>query len=48
MVREGLLKAAERYGTDDLIVATNCFAFADRVRSYELTAAAAMVGGSSG
>jgi luciferase family oxidoreductase group 1 len=40
MVRAALLAAAERYGTDDLFVATNCFAFADRQRSYELTAAA--------
>ena len=40
MVRLALLAAAERYGTNDLFVATNCFHFADRQRSYELTAAA--------
>lgn len=38
MVREQLLAAAGRYGTDDLIIATNCYAFADRVHSYELVA----------
>jgi luciferase family oxidoreductase group 1 len=37
-VRAGLQAAAERYGTDDLIIATNAFAFADRLRSYELAA----------
>ncbi|MGI8914875.1 MAG: LLM class flavin-dependent oxidoreductase [Chloroflexota bacterium] len=39
MVRAALLVAAERYGTTDLFIATNCFAFADRLRSYELVAA---------
>jgi luciferase family oxidoreductase group 1 len=38
-VRAGLQAAAERYGTDDLFIATNAFAFADRLRSYELVAA---------
>ncbi len=40
IVHAALLAAAERYGTNDLFIATNCFAFADRRRSYELTAAA--------
>lgn len=40
MVREQLLDVAARYGTDDLTVATNCYAFADRVRSYQLVAEA--------
>jgi len=39
-VHGGLLAAADRYGTNDLILATNCFAFADRVRSYELVSLA--------
>jgi luciferase family oxidoreductase group 1 len=38
-VQAGLQAAADRYGTDDLIIATNAFAFADRLRSYELVAA---------
>ncbi|MCX6021707.1 MAG: LLM class flavin-dependent oxidoreductase [Chloroflexi bacterium] len=40
MVREGMLDVAERYGTTDLIVAANCYSFADRVRSFELIAGA--------
>lgn len=39
-VRRELLAAADRYGTHDLIVATNCYYFADRVRSFELVAEA--------
>lgn len=39
-VRAGLEAVADRYGTRDLIVATNCYAFEDRVRSYELVAEA--------
>jgi luciferase family oxidoreductase group 1 len=39
-VREQMLDVAARYETDDLTVATNCYAFADRVRSYQLVAAA--------
>lgn len=35
-VRRQLLAIAERYGTKDLIVVTNCYAFEDRVRSFEL------------
>jgi hypothetical protein len=38
MVREQLLDVAARYGTGELTVATNCYAFADRVRSYQLVA----------
>jgi luciferase family oxidoreductase group 1 len=37
-VREGILAAAERYGTHDVSIVTNCYHFADRVRSYELIA----------
>jgi len=37
-VRSSLQIVADRYDTNELIVATNCYAFADRVRSYELTA----------
>ena len=37
-VRSQLLAVAQRYRTNDLTIATNCFAFADRVRSYQLVA----------
>ena len=30
----------EEYGTDDFVVLTICYAFADRLRSYELLAQA--------
>jgi luciferase family oxidoreductase group 1 len=33
-----LISVAERYGTNDLAIATNCFSFEDRVRSYQLVA----------
>jgi luciferase family oxidoreductase group 1 len=39
-VRAQLLAVANRYGTNDLTIATNCFAFDDRVRSYQLVAEA--------
>ena len=39
-VRYGIIEAANRYGTDDIGIVTNCFAFEDRVRSYELVAEA--------
>ncbi len=39
-VRTQLLAAAERYGANNLIVATNCFSFEDRVHSYQLVAEA--------
>ena len=39
-VRERILEVAEAYGTSDVGVVTNCYAFADRVRSYELVAEA--------
>ena len=39
-VKAGILKAAEAYGTTDIGVVTNCYAFEDRVRSYELVAKA--------
>ena len=35
-----LSAVAERYGTNDLTIATNCFSFEDRVRSYRLVAEA--------
>jgi luciferase family oxidoreductase group 1 len=45
-VREKLLDLAERYQTPDLSVVTICHHFADRVRSYELVAAACGLTGS--
>ena len=39
-VRAQLIDVAERYGTNDLTIATNCFSFEDRVRSYRLIAEA--------
>jgi hypothetical protein len=39
-VKAGILQAAETYGTSDVGVVTNCYAFEDRVRSYELVAEA--------
>ncbi len=39
-VRRQLTATAERYGTDDLTIATNCYSFEDRVRSYQLVAEA--------
>ena len=35
-----MLAVAATYGTTDVGVVTNCYAFADRVRSYELVAEA--------
>jgi luciferase family oxidoreductase group 1 len=37
-VRARILQVAESYGTTDVGVVTNCYAFEDRVRSYELVA----------
>ncbi len=37
-VRERVLEAAQSYGTEDISVVTNCYAFEDRVRSFELVA----------
>ena len=39
-VREQIISVAESYGTTDVGVVTNCYAFEDRVRSYELVAGA--------
>ena len=39
-VRSKLLASAERYGTADVGIVTNCYYFEDRVRSYELVARA--------
>ena len=35
-VRERILQMAETYGTTDVGIVTNCYAYEDRVRSYEL------------
>ncbi len=37
-VRDRLLELAEQYGADEVGTVTNCYAFQDRVTSYELTA----------
>jgi len=37
-VKAGILAKAEAYGTTDIGVVSNCYAFEDRVRSYELVA----------
>jgi luciferase family oxidoreductase group 1 len=39
-VRDRMLAVADLYGTTDVGVVTNCYAFEDRVRSYELVAQA--------
>jgi luciferase family oxidoreductase group 1 len=39
-VRDGVLRIAETYQTADVGIVTNCYSFADRVRSYELVAQA--------
>ncbi len=39
-VRASILELARLYGTGDIAVVTNCYAFEDRVRSYELLARA--------
>ena len=39
-VRDRLLELAEQYGADEVGIVSNCYAFEDRVRSYELTAQA--------
>ncbi|MCL0043358.1 LLM class flavin-dependent oxidoreductase, partial [Dehalococcoidia bacterium] len=40
MIKEGVAKAAQAYSTTDVSIATNCYYFADRVRSFELVAEA--------
>ena len=40
VVRAGIEEAAERYGTRDITIVSNCFYFEDRLRSYELVAQA--------
>jgi luciferase family oxidoreductase group 1 len=37
-VKEGIIAAAERYGTDDVSIVTIAYSLADRVQSYELIA----------
>src|SRR5207247_5681774 len=39
-VRDQLVTTAERYESTELMIASNCYAFEDRIRSYELVAAA--------
>jgi alkanesulfonate monooxygenase SsuD/methylene tetrahydromethanopterin reductase-like flavin-dependent oxidoreductase (luciferase family) len=39
-VRRRLVEVAQDYGTTDVGIVTNCYAFEDRVRSYELVAEA--------
>ena len=39
-VRRGIIAAAERYGTGDIGIVTNCFSFEARARSYDLVAGA--------
>jgi len=39
-VRRQFVDVAERYETDDVTIATNCYAFEDRLRSYQLVAEA--------
>lgn len=39
-VRDQLIDVADRYETDDLTIATNCYSFEDRLRSYQLVAEA--------
>ncbi len=40
VVKEGILQASREYGTKDLSIATNCYDFDDRIRSFELIAKA--------
>ena len=40
MVKRGILQASEEYGTKDISIATNCYNFNDRIRSFELIAEA--------
>ena len=47
-VRDRLLELAEQYGADEVGIVSNCYAFEDRVRSYELTAQALGISPSSG
>ncbi len=39
-IRERILEAARRYGTNDVGIVTNVYSFQDRLRSYELVARA--------
>ena len=39
-VKEGILAAAERYGTKDVGIVSITYSLADRIRSYELVAKA--------
>ena len=40
VVKEGILQASREYGTKDLSIATNCYDFDDRIRSFEVIAKA--------
>ena len=37
-VRQGIMDAGERYGTQDIGMVTYCYDFADRANSYRLVA----------
>ncbi len=37
-VRNQLVEVANKYGTIDIGLVTNCYSFKDRIRSYELIA----------
>ena len=39
-VRQGILQAAQDFGTTDIGIVTNCYRFEDRVRSFQLVAQA--------
>ena len=43
-VREGILQAAEDFGSTDIGIVTNCYRFEDRARSLQLVAEAMGVG----
>ena len=40
VVKRGILQASEEYGTKDISIATNCYNFEDRIRSFTLIAEA--------
>jgi hypothetical protein len=46
-VKEGILKAAERYQTGDIGVVSNCYSFKKRKQSYELVANCFSLGSTS-
>ena len=46
-VKKGILEASEIYGTKDISIATNCYDFNDRIRSFQLIAEAFALPGSA-